>query len=286
MIYLTRFSFPDKEEEDSFYFSLKRTCYNTLYPFYILSKCGLSAIEFEPVTILCGGNGSGKTTALKVIAGKLGLSKDTGFRKTGFFEEYEKRCSVQMNTGLPEGSRMITSDDVFDYMLNLRALNAGIDRKREELFEEYLDMKYSKFQMRSLEDYERLKKMNLSRSKTQSKYVKSNLAENVREQSNGESAWFYFVQKIGEGALYLLDEPENSLSVERLKELRGFLEDSARFFGCQFLIATHSPFLLSMKGAKIYDLDANPAKVTRWTEIGDVRTYYDFFKEHSDEFEA
>ena len=147
-------------------------------------------------------------------------------------------------------------------------------------------MKYSKFQMRSLEDYERLKKMNLSRSKTQSKYVKSNLAENVREQSNGESAWFYFVQKIGEGALYLLDEPENSLSVERLKELRGFLEDSARFFGCQFLIATHSPFLLSMKGAKIYDLDANPAKVTRWTEIGDVRTYYDFFKEHSDEFEA
>ena len=44
------------------------------------------------------------------------------------------------------------------------------------------------------------------------------------------------------------------------QELVHFLEDSVRFFGCQLLIATHSPFLLAMKGAKIYDLDADPVK--------------------------
>ena len=95
----------------------------------------------------------------------------------------------------------------------------------------------------------------------------------------------YFAQNIGENALYLLDEPENSLSPAKQQELLKFLEDSARFFGCQFVIATHSPFLLSMRGAKIYDMDENPVDVKRWTELQNVREYYDFFKKHEREFE-
>ena len=59
-------------------------------------------------------------------------------------------------------------------------------------------------------------------------------------------------------------------------ELKQFLEDSARFYRCQLIIATHSPFLLSMAGAKIYDLDESPAAVKRWTDLESVRTYYDF----------
>jgi predicted ATPase len=63
-----------------------------------------------------------------------------------------------------------------------------------------------------------------------------------------------------------------------------FIEDSARFFKCQFIISTHSSFLLSLHGAKIYDLDENPVRVKRWTELENVRTYYEFFKEHDKEF--
>lgn len=48
-------------------------------------------------------------------------------------------------------------------MLNIRSLNSGIDRKREEVFEEYLDAKYSRFQMKSIEDYEQLCKVNMAR---------------------------------------------------------------------------------------------------------------------------
>lgn len=169
-------------------------------------------------------------------------------------------------------------------MLNLRTINDGIDQKREDLFQEYLESKYSKFQLQSLEDYEQLKKVNMSRSKTQSGYIRNNLMDNVREHSNGESAFIYFSEKIKENGLYLLDEPENSLSPERQQELLKFLEDSARFFGCQFIIATHSPFLLSMRGAKIYDMDEVPVDVKKWTELTNVRTYYDFFKKHDKEF--
>lgn len=130
--------------------------------------------------------------------------------------------------------------------------------------------------MKSLDDYERLKKVNLARSKTQSEYIRRNLMKNVREHSNGESAFLYFNDKIKENAIYLLDEPENSLSSEKQIELQRFLVDSARFYGCQFIIATHSPFLLAMKGAKIYDLDEDPADVKKWTELGNVRAYYEF----------
>ena len=107
---------------------------------------------------------------------------------------------------------------------------------------------------------------------------------NVREHSNGESAFLYFTNKIKDNGLYLLDEPENSLSPEKQQELAAFLENSARFFGCQLIIATHSPFLLAMKGAKIYDLDEDPVDVKRWTELTNVRAYYEFFKKHEKEF--
>lgn len=124
----------------------------------------------------------------------------------------------------------------------------------------------------------------MARSHTQSKYIRKNLVDNVREHSNGESAFLYFSEKIQENGLYLLDEPENSLSPQKQQELLKFLEDSARFFGCQFIMATHSPFLLSMKGAKIYDMDEEPVDVKRWTELENVREYYRFFKKYEDEF--
>ena len=258
--------------------------YDTFYPFQVLSKHGLTRLDFEPVTILYGGNGSGKTTALNVIAEKLALDRDTLYNRSNFFEDYTGMCDYEEEMPIPKESRIITSDDVFDFMLNLRSINDGINLKREQLFADYLEDKYSHFQMKSLDDYERLKKVNMAKRKTQSRYVRENLMDNVREHSNGESAFIYFSEKINENGLYLLDEPENSLSPERQQELLRFLQDSARFFGCQFIIATHSPFLLSMNGAKIYDMDEEPVDVKRWTELESVRAYYDFFKKHEHEF--
>lgn len=285
MIYLKQFNFQTEEQELSHFMDLKSTWHNTYYPFRILPKHGLEVLEFEPVTILYGGNGSGKTTVLNIIAEKLKLKRDTLFNRSTFFEAYTKGCDYELIEPVPQQSAIITSDDVFDYMMNIRCVNQGIDHKREELFDEYTSLKYSDFQLKSLDDYEQLKKVNLSRRKSQSGYVKSSLMDNVREMSNGESAFMYFVKKIDEGGLYLLDEPENSLSPERQLELLYYIRDSARFFGCQFIIATHSPFLLSMEGAKIYDLDEDQVSVKKWTELENVRHYYDFFKKHEDEFE-
>lgn len=284
MVYLDEFIFPDEEMEFDFFMSIKRKCYDTFYPFKVLSRNRINRIDFEPITIFYGNNGSGKTTALNIIAEKLKLLRESIFNKSSFYQDYVDMCKIKIIEEIPSNSRIITSDDVFDFMLNIRSLNEGIDNKRDELFGEYLDAKYSEFRMTSLNDYEQLKKVNQSRSKTQSKYVKNNLMSNIREYSNGESAFMYFTEKIEENGLFILDEPENSLAPERQLELVKFLEDSVRYLGCQFIISTHSPFFLAIRGAKIYDFDENPVNIKSWTELKNVRSYYEFFKHHENEF--
>lgn len=167
----------------------------------------------------------------------------------------------------------------------MRMINDGISAQRELLFKDYLDRKYSSFKVNSIQDYESLKLSNSAKSRTQSKYVKSNLMLNVREHSNGESALKYFTEKIEDNGLYLLDEPENSLSPERQLDLKKYIEDAARFFSCQFIIATHSPFLLSIKHAKIYDMEGRNVSVKKWTELSNVRIYQEFLRNTQMNFE-
>ena len=148
MVYLKSFTFPSADMEFDFILSIKRTCYDSFYPFQILSGHDLDRLDFEPVTILYGGNGSGKSTALNVIAEKTGIIRDSIYNKSNFFPDFVKLCSMDTEEDISENSRIITSDDVFDYMLNIRNLNEGIDVKREKLFDENMDVKYSLFQMK------------------------------------------------------------------------------------------------------------------------------------------
>jgi predicted ATPase len=204
MVYLDSITFPDADKENNFFYQILRTVYDSYYPFQVLSAHGFTKAVFAPVTIFYGNNGSGKTTALNVIAEKAELKRDSAFNKSNFLPDYLKMCEITWNE-LPERGCIVTSDDVFDYMLNVRQLNECIDAKREELFGDYLDAKYSKFQMNTISDYERLKKMNKARSKTQSRYVRGELMDNAKERSNGENAYKYFVEKIADNGLYLLD---------------------------------------------------------------------------------
>jgi len=284
MIYIDSITFPCVEEEYSYRMSVMRTCYNTIYPFFMLSKTGLERIDFDHTTILYGSNGSGKTTALNVIAEKLGVLRNAPYNRSNFFEDYVGMCRVKLDKAIPPNSRIITSDDVFDFMLNIRSVNEGIDRKKEMLFDDYLEARRTAFRVRSVNDYDELKKRNSAKRNTQSAFVREQLMDNVREQSNGESADFYFKQRIENDALYLLDEPENSLSAAKQAELAQYLEETVQFMGCQLIISTHSPFLLAMNRAKIYDLDARPVDVKKWTELPNVRVYQKFFEERRGEF--
>lgn len=284
-MYLETFYFPTQEAEEGFFCEPRANVYENFYPFQVLSGHQFTQIDFAPITILYGGNGSGKSTALNVIAEKLGAKRDAGYNHSPFYTEYLAYCQEVATSQRPEEIRILTSDDVFDYMLNLRRLNDGIDTKREELFQDYFAAKYDRdFQFKGFDDYQRLKEINQARSKTQSKFVKKQLGTNIRTFSNGESAYRYFVERIQRYGLYLLDEPENSLAPALQLKLAAWLEGAVRYDDCQLVIATHSPFLLALPGAKIYDLDENPVDVKPWTQVSNVQIYKQFFDEHQEEF--
>lgn len=286
MVYLSNFKFPSEAIEYDVILNEKRKCYNTFYPFQVLSKHEFERIDFETVTILYGGNGSGKSTALNIIAEKIGAMRNAAYNKTAFYERYLDLCHEEFQSGeIAKEIKVLTSDDVFEVMLSKRKVNESIDEERKSLFEDYIKLKQEPFQMKSMSDLSKLRAVNAAKRQTQSSFVKTRLADNLRTYSNGESAFNYFREQIKENGIYILDEPENSLSPELQIELKYFLEDAARYLNCQFIIATHSLFILSMKHAKIYDLDEARVDVKRWTELKHVRAYYDFFKQNDGEFE-
>lgn len=292
MIYLEKFTLPTEDEEAGHLRDSGKnqaTCYTSRYPFGVFSRREVPELSFQDITVLCGGNGSGKTTILNLIAECVMAGRRSSFNQSSFFEDYVGLCGVELSREytrrVQSSSRIITSDDVFESLLDLRAQNEAIARRREDLIGEYADARNDTgFQMRSMSDLDRLRKVVDAQRHSPSRYVRDRVMNDIPEKSNGESAFLYFTREIQENGLYLLDEPENSLSPMLQGELKAFLEDSARFYRCQFVISTHSPFLLAMKGAKIYNLDSIPVQPCRWTELEHVRVYWKFFQDHEEEF--
>ena len=291
MIYLRQLELISDNAETQFIVNLKRTCFNTIYPFKIFPLKEFEYVDFAPITIFYGGNGSGKTTLLNIIAEKIGAIRHSQYNKSQFFEEYVSMCEIYGDE-IPPNSQMLSSDDVFDYVMNMRYLNENVDYHREELFRGYGLHRHKAIteegytRLHGLDDYDRWKEVKdaaLSK-KSQSQFVRERLAKNVDMFSNGETAMRYFTEHIDRDAIYLLDEPENSLSIKYQLELAKYISDSAKSFGCRFIISTHSPILLSIGSAKIYDLDRIPVDTCDWTELENVRMYYDFFKEREAEF--
>ena len=283
MVYLKSFRLLNENQEESCLDI--RNIHNNHYPLGIFSPKKFEDIHFEPITIFYGGNGSGKTTLLNIIGNKINASRKTTIEKGTFFDNYVRICKFDMSYEEPEEIKFISSDDIFDYLLDIRAINANVNRRKNTLSKEWLERKYNTDNF-GIIDHELIKDSYDAKHKTMSAYIRGRLMNNnIIEQSNGESALMFWEQDIKENGIYILDEPENSLSAENQLKLKSFIEDSARFYNCQFIISTHSPFLLNLNEALIYDLDEVPVKTKKWHELENVRIYYNFFKDNKKDFE-
>ena len=84
MIYLEQFRFMTLGKEDRFltdYYQSHPWDNGSPYPFGVLSKRGLHSLDFSEITILYGGNGSGKSTALNLIGCKLKAERRSAYNK-------------------------------------------------------------------------------------------------------------------------------------------------------------------------------------------------------------
>lgn len=295
MTYLESFTLPIDREEELWELRAGQNggahgYVDNEWPLGLFRSREFGRVDFRPVTIFYGGNGSGKSTLLNLIAEKLGLKRSAPWNRGEMIPLYVDACEAELAWGddgpleaVPAGSAIITSDDIFDYMLAARTNNEDITENRAEAREDWGRLRYGEtVRLQGLEDYELLRAQVLARSKSVSRrrFIERTAGSETKLRSNGETALLYFEKLLADDRLYLLDEPENSMSPAFQLRLRELLETSVRYLGCQLVIATHSPFLLSMEGARIYDLDASPVEIRSWWELENVRTYYEFFEEN------
>ena len=266
----------------NFGLSAKRLSCPNIYPYNVFRGREGMVFFFEPVTVLYGNNGSGKSTLLNQIANKLNLTgKEYATPNRYGMEDYcgkfLSECTYEPGAdefgrklkAIPYDSRYIKSEDILYEIKKIQ---------QKSVVEECLSYGLVTDGMNP----------NEARG-----FLDSNAGRKLRENvlfaqekySNGETAFQLFDEFIKPDALYLLDEPEVSLSPSNQVRLAQKLNDMARLLGCQFIIATHSPFMLGTLIAKIYNLDSKDFKVSDWTELENVRYFYNFFMEHQKEFE-
>lgn len=163
MVYLKKFNLLSFEQEENIIKAEARTCFNNNYPLQLFPKKKLEEIEFDSITIFYGGNGSGKSTILNIIAQKLEATCNMKANKGLFFANYLDSVKYEYGPNKPDLIKLVTSDDVFDYLFDIRNINHRIEKNRNELFEEYMDHKYSKFN--KYNDYDSMKKAVEARKK-------------------------------------------------------------------------------------------------------------------------
>lgn len=266
MIYLKAFQLSERKIPNT-----------NVYPYNIFSRKECEWLVFEPITVLYGNNGSGKSTLLNIMANKLGLKgAEHGKDVSRCFAEYIGECGFLLGeeeTGkelfrLPPNSRYIKSEDIM-YVVKRTQQEAILKesylyQKAAEGLEETAIQKYA-------DSYELKKKMDI-------------MLFNQEKYSNGETTLQILEDSIYPDSLYLLDEPEMSLSPQNQVLLAEKINEATRYLSCQFIIATHSPFMLGTLQGKIMNIDTKEMSVSSWSELENVRYFYEFFKKNEQSF--
>ncbi len=271
MIYLSSFKLSDHQVNNP-----------NIYPYNVFRGKYIEPFVFTPITVFYGNNGSGKSTLLNIIANSLGLkgkeyATSNSYGLVDYCGSFSSECSYSLGEddlgkairSLPKDSRYIKSEDILYEIKKIQQKQVLSDGMEYDYVQKGMSLREVKQFLVSEE------------GRKQKEYIM--FAQ--EKYSNGETSLQYFEEYLHPNALYLLDEPEVSLSPANQVALAEEINKMARLLECQFIIATHSPFMLGTLNAKIYNLDKKEYDVTKWSELENVRYFYNFFKRHQKEFE-
>lgn len=219
-----------------------------------------------PVTFLVGENGSGKSTVLESIA--VGLKCPT-----------LGAADAQRDPMLSGARRLaaaltLSRSKTPRNRLFFRAEDAiGFTRRVMENMTELSDLE-AHFD-NTLKGYGR--QLATGAARGQQEALRSRYGDDPDARSHGE--WFLAMLKtrIHPNGLYLLDEPETPLSPIHQLTLLSLLKDWATQ-NCQFIVATHSPILMALPGARIYAFDQRIEEVA-WEDVEHVKITRQFLND-------
>lgn len=192
----------------------------SIYPFSLEAVSNLSTLELHPkVTFIVGENGTGKSTILEAIATSYGFNPEGGTKNFNF-------------------STMSTHSELHKYL----KLVKGVRRPEDGFFlraESFYNVATNIDELDKLGGGPRI--------------IDSYGGHSLHEQSHGESFLSVFINRFRGKGLYILDEPEAALSPSRQMAMLARLHELVQQ-DSQFIIATHSPIIMSYPDAIIYEL--------------------------------
>jgi predicted ATPase len=212
------------------------------YPFNLDVLCKTPKIKFSsPVTFFVGENGSGKSTLLEALARKCQIYIWRGEERTrAVINHYEEWLFVYLEVEWSDGivPGSFFSSQIFHNFAQLVDVWEADNPGQIDYFG----------------------------------------GKSLLTQSHGQSIMSFFKSRYKIKGLYLLDEPETALSPKTQLELLKLLREMSQLGHAQFIIATHSPILLSCPGSEIYSLDYVPVKAISYEETDHYQIYKNFMK--------
>ena len=234
------------------------------YPFNLPIWQGLKSLDFStPVTFFVGDNGAGKSTLLEAIAVQFRLPALTqmGVDRHPLMQgarDLAKALTFVRRPGGRSGKRrrgfFFRADDVTGYV---QAMVETVEehQKLEQHFDE------------SLDGYGKILATGAARQEHAA--LTERYGENPFGRSHGELFLSLLRSRLTAPGLYLLDEPETPLSPTNQIALLALLMDAAQR-GSQIIVATHSPIVMALPGARILDFDQHPPSPVEWEDVDHV----------------
>ncbi len=232
------------------------------YPFNIPSIQNTKTIDLnQKITIFVGDNGSGKSTLLQAIAyynESINVSSNT--LDAPYYNDVKKLAS-KMRVSYKVKTRsgfFFSGEDFITYINNLKRMKESLKQDLKELEIEYKDK--SQF----------AKNQALGAIRGQLYALNDKYAGELGQRSHGEGFLSFFKVRMHQKGIYLFDEPETPLSPVNQYQLVVLITDLVQN-GSQVILATHSPILMALKDAKIYNFTKDSIDEIEYKDIESVQ---------------
>jgi predicted ATPase len=239
------------------------------FPFSLSLLRATRRIVLDPaVTILVGENGSGKSTLLEALAYACELPVSGSVADLESDPTLAPARALGNALGLAWTRRtrrglFLRAEDYFGYVKAQNRMKAEKAESMERVERERPDLPEAELRRRQ-------QPFRSSIASTERRYD-----GDLDARSHGESFLAFFKGRLSGEGLYILDEPEAALSPLRSLAFLALVKDAVARGG-QFVLATHSPILMALPGARIYEIQGERLVATAYDDLEHVRTLRDF----------
>ena len=232
------------------------------YPFTIPSIQYTKDLDLShKISIFVGDNGSGKSTLLKAIAyynNSINVSKND-INSPYYLDSKELASKMRLSYSVKQRAGFFFSGEEFiTYINSLKTMKAQIESDIAEIKKEFKGKNAYSLQLA------------LGPLNSQLYELKETYQGELNQKSHGEGFLTFFKSRMHQKGIYLLDEPETPLSAINQYQLVVMITDLVRN-GSQVIIATHSPIIMALKGAKIYNFTEEGIKEINYEDIESVQ---------------